>query len=424
MQTFRDSSSCPQNRPSASSRVERFPRLRWWLSRGLGWGITGWLLLHPNPAAAQLIILSDGFEAAWPGVWTAGNTGSGPTWRDVNSLFGGEGTHGGGWKAYCAATAYPFGSTEPNPTYTNKMTAYMETEFSLRGCENLVLLRFWSKIPSIESCCDAAKVFANGTLVWSNATPQAAWTEVTVDLSGFVGGLCLRANLSSAQLNTDLLTIKRISGAVGIGTNNPQSALHVAGTAQVDASLNFGASTRQMLNLYSSLFGIGVQDYRLYFRTGPPGYGNGFEWYSGGQHTGTAGDPGPGGTTLMSLNSGGLTVNGTFVSASDRAMKQDFEAVNSRDVLEKVAALPLTRWRYTNDTTTVHLGPMAQDFRAAFGLGPDDEHIATVDADGVALAAIQGLNQKLEETRAENVVLKARLEKLERLLQAQNGGAR
>ena len=44
-----------------------------------------------------------------------------------------------------------------------------------------------------------------------------------------------------------------------------------------------------------------------------------------------------------------------------------------------------------------HVGPMAQDFHAAFGLGGDDKHINTVDADGVALAAIQGLNQKVEK---------------------------
>ncbi|MGP8240136.1 MAG: peptidase S74, partial [Limisphaerales bacterium] len=49
-----------------------------------------------------------------------------------------------------------------------------------------------------------------------------------------------------------------------------------------------------------------------------------------------------------------------------------------------------------------HLGPMAQDFYAAFSLGADDKHITTIDEGGVALAAIQGLNQKLEETRAES----------------------
>jgi Skp family chaperone for outer membrane proteins len=76
------------------------------------------------------------------------------------------------------------------------------------------------------------------------------------------------------------------------------------------------------------------------------------------------------------------------------------------------------------------MGPMAQDFHAAFGLGSDDKHIATVDADGVALAAIQGLNQKVESARrqtesrlqeleAENHALRQRLERLERLLSQQ-----
>ncbi|MEI6568182.1 MAG: peptidase S74, partial [Verrucomicrobiota bacterium] len=71
--------------------------------------------------------------------------------------------------------------------------------------------------------------------------------------------------------------------------------------------------------------------------------------------------------------------------------------------------------------------PMAQDFHAAFGLGGSDTTITSVDPDGVALAAIQGLNEKLDGNsqkaeaslqtlRAENAELKARLERLERLL--------
>ena len=32
---------------------------------------------------------------------------------------------------------------------------------------------------------------------------------------------------------------------------------------------------------------------------------------------------------------------------------------------------------------------MAQDFRAAFGLGEDDKHISAIDEGGVALAAVQ-----------------------------------
>lgn len=63
---------------------------------------------------------------------------------------------------------------------------------------------------------------------------------------------------------------------------------------------------------------------------------------------------------------------------------------------------------------------MAQDFHAAFGLGIDDRHIATVDGDGVALAAIQGLNQKLEakshKLEAENVELKEQLAELKSMV--------
>ena len=63
------------------------------------------------------------------------------------------------------------------------------------------------------------------------------------------------------------------------------------------------------------------------------------------------------------------------------------------------------------------MGPMAQDFYAAFGLGSGDTTITSLDPDGVALAAIQGLNQKLTEELKrrdrENAELKTRLEKLE-----------
>ena len=73
-------------------------------------------------------------------------------------------------------------------------------------------------------------------------------------------------------------------------------------------------------------------------------------------------------------------------------------------------------WAYTKSAGVRHLGPVAQDFQAAFSLGTDDKHIATVDADGVALAAIQGLNQKLEETRAANAELKRELSEIKQLL--------
>jgi hypothetical protein len=64
---------------------------------------------------------------------------------------------------------------------------------------------------------------------------------------------------------------------------------------------------------------------------------------------------------------------------------------------------------------------MAQDFYTAFGVGEDERHITTVDEEGVALAAIKGLNGKLQEKDAEIQALKRRLDKLERALSSSVG---
>jgi hypothetical protein len=189
--------------------------------------------------------------------------------------------------------------------------------------------------------------------------------------------------------------------SAGVNTFNirAEGGVHLNG----ETSQFFGNTVRQMLNLWSTNYGVGVQASTHYSRTDDTGS---FSWFRGGSHVDTANSPGAGGTEMMRLNSGGLRVNGTFVSASDRNQKENIRPVDPRDVLEKVAALPIAEWNFKTDTEARHVGPMAQDFRAAFGLGTDDKHIATVDADGVALAAIQGLNQRLNEKDAEIQELK------------------
>jgi len=181
------------------------------------------------------------------------------------------------------------------------------------------------------------------------------------------------------------------------------------------ASLSFGSQARQMINLWGSEYAIGVQSDATYFRTG-----NEFMWYRGGSHSDAFGDPGSGGTQLMRLGStGNLIIAGTLSPSSDRNVKNDFAAVDAQEVLAKVAALSIQTWTYTNNAGVRHLGPVAQDFHAAFGLnGEDDKHIATVDADGVALAAIQGLNQKVEEQGAALKSKDARIAELEKRLSA------
>jgi trimeric autotransporter adhesin len=123
----------------------------------------------------------------------------------------------------------------------------------------------------------------------------------------------------------------------------------------------------------------------------------------------------------------------SWAAVSDRDAKENFREVDPREILAKVAALPVLNYNMkTQDKAIRHLGPMAQDFHAAFQLGEDEKHITTVDADGVALAAIQGLNQKLEDSLkqrdAENLELKKTVAELKELVQAlsqkMNGGSR
>ena len=121
---------------------------------------------------------------------------------------------------------------------------------------------------------------------------------------------------------------------------------------------------------------------------------------------------------------GGITCT-ALTQTSDRNAKEDFQPVSPVEVLGKVAALPITRWKFKHLPDGQHLGPVAQDFYAAFQLGNSDTTITAIDADGVALAAIQGLNQKLTEElkqkQTEITELKQRLEKLEQVINRWNG---
>lgn len=196
------------------------------------------------------------------------------------------------------------------------------------------------------------------------------------------------ADFASTATNQFLIRADR----VGIGTNAPQEKLHVNGRyiliqGQAGEQAYFGANgVNNDLELGS--FNAGVTNIG-FWNTGNSSYMNLFAK--------------------------------AFNISSDRNAKENFAPVDAGDVLEKVAALPLTVWNYKGETGTRHLGPVAQDFHAAFGLGIGGKHIATVDADGVALAAIQGLNRKLEESvrqkEARIAELEQRLDRIERMLQ-------
>jgi len=104
-----------------------------------------------------------------------------------------------------------------------------------------------------------------------------------------------------------------------------------------------------------------------------------------------------------------------WVAISDSTKKTDIRRVDTKTVLEKVAQLPISEWRYKAqpDPTIRHIGPMAQDFYAAFRLGEDSLGISTIDPDGIALAAIQELQKQNKELREQNAALEIRMAQLE-----------
>jgi hypothetical protein len=115
------------------------------------------------------------------------------------------------------------------------------------------------------------------------------------------------------------------------------------------------------------------------------------------------------GTDATNGNGAHVTAAGAWTNGSSRSFKDGFEEIDKIDVLERLAALPVTKWRYRGEDESEHIGPTAEDFREAFGLGHDDRYITTVDADGVALAAIQGMYELLLAQQAEIEALKKRL---------------
>ncbi len=123
-------------------------------------------------------------------------------------------------------------------------------------------------------------------------------------------------------------------------------------------------------------------------------------------------------TRLLQTSTGAfLTTSGTWTNVSDKNRKENFQAIDLNSVLEKIDQLPVTKWNYKVDGASIkHIGPVAQDFYAAFQLGDTDTAISTIDESGVALAAIKALSTKLKEKDQKISDLEKRIEALEKLL--------
>ena len=242
----------------------------------------------------------------------------------------------------------------------------------------------------------------------------------------------------------------RAGGGVGIGTTSPEAPLHVAnGTAgSVTANPNSIAVFEKGGNGYVSLLGPVANEIGLLFGNpnastdggiiyNNPSVPSGFEFRTGTNNNRMTiladGNVGIGtiaptnklqviGGATFSSGSAGANQNvvwtpgsASWSFTSDRNTKDRLASVNQREVLEKVCGLSIAEWSYIGYDQR-HIGPMAQDFHAQFPLNGDDKSLNDADLHGVALAAIQGLNQKLDEKEARITALEKELAELKRLV--------
>ena len=273
-----------------------------------------------------------------------------------------------------------------------------------------------------------------------------------------IAGTNISGSIPDARLSTNVARLNGKNNFTGTNTffgyNNTFENMTAYNLSAYTFNL-FSGGTIQM-DGYAVMYG-GITSYPQSQGTlfiGPPGYGSGNTKislfadnielsgpihgvvggefnskvvFTNGLHTNQNNTVITNGTTIIDTNGivcGTAICDGSiWYDSSDRNLKENVESLDSMEVLQRVATLPISKWNFKNRTDTQHVGPMAQDFYAAFGLGTDDKHIAAVDAQGVALAAIQGLNQKVDEKDAkirqleqDNKALAERLIQLEQLV--------
>ncbi|HEX3126030.1 MAG TPA: tail fiber domain-containing protein [Thermoanaerobaculia bacterium] len=246
----------------------------------------------------------------------------------------------------------------------------------------------------------AIRLEQNNSGGFTAQTWDVAGNEANFFVRDVTGGskLSLRIRPGAPTSSIDISA----AGDVGIGTASPDSKLHIANSSGGDAHLhiqetNGTAATRTMVQLSNN----GAS--RLNFEDTGAATAWGINNVSGNINMVKNGA----GLTAFTLTGAGTLTVVDVIETSDRNMKRDIVPVEPESILAKVAGLPIATWRFKMDESAdvLHLGPMAQDFSAAFGLGHDDRHINPLDVAGVSLAAVQALNKQVSEKDAEIVKL-------------------
>lgn len=107
----------------------------------------------------------------------------------------------------------------------------------------------------------------------------------------------------------------------------------------------------------------------------------------------------------------------------DRNLKTNFKKLDNEIILSKIDKMPVTEWNYKGNDTVKYIGPVAQDFYAAFQLGGTDSlGINSICIDGVNMAGVKGLIERTNKMKDTIALLKQSIEELKKnnMVQAEN----
>lgn len=245
-----------------------------------------------------------------------------------------------------------------------------------------------------------ARIFggSNGSVVLGDSA-QIGNGAATINAAAI--GYRAQINQSNAMVLGSIPGVNNASSYVdvGIGTNTPQTALHIRRTNGTATMLIEEANVVQGPRDLFEISNNGNPEFRM------TNIGNGNSWaFSAGLRFVVKNNAGAWVSRIAA--NGDMEISGVLTELSDVNAKQDIEPVDGRGILDKLDNLEISEWSYKDAPGDRHVGPMAQDFHAAFGLGHTDTGIATLDSSGIALAAIKALIQ-------ENEGLKQRIVELE-----------
>lgn len=233
----------------------------------------------------------------------------------------------------------------------------------------------------------------------------------------FLLALVLSPGIAMAQQSL----IVDSSGDVGVGTSTPGGSMHVLRSDDSALVLVQETGSSNTVQTMVELRHPGFPRFRLSDIT------NNDRWDFRLSATGpvsrfTITKSGTGSAEMELDENGDMTILGTLAENSSRKYKESFADVDPSEILNALVAMPISEWQYKQKQkgkVARHVGPVAEDFYAAFGLGKDNSHIAPRDLAGVALAAVKGLKSEQDRELAQKDARIAALEQAQASQQAE-----